>query len=215
MQKLIDGLLVVVLLATLSLTLYILGQPGSPARQRYDAFVVARARRATLRAGWDSILATGGALGKGGPIVVEFSDYQCPFCRATEPLLDSLRLAGVVRISYHQFPLSIHPLAKGASLAAICARQQGVFEAVHHRLMTTTAWQQDSNWVSLVVASGLRDTVRFKQCLTSSEAAALLNSDMHLGNSLRVSGTPTFLTHETSIDGALHGEDVASLLAGR
>jgi protein-disulfide isomerase len=215
MQKIIDGALVVALLATFAIMLFVLDQPGSPARRRYDAFVVGRARRATMRAEWDSILASGGTLGKVGPTVVEFSDYECPFCRATEPLLDSLRRAGVVRVSYHQFPLAIHPLAKGASLAAICARQQGVFEGVHHRLMTTTDWQRDSNWVALAVASGLPDSVRFKQCLRSSEAAALLNTDMRLGTSLRVSGTPTFLTHQNSIDGALHGADVPTLLAGR
>jgi protein-disulfide isomerase len=69
--------------------------------------------------------------------IVEFSDFECPYCQSVQPTLNQLmdKYAGKVRLSYRDFPLrDIHPQADGAAVGARCAGEQGKFWEYHHLL---------------------------------------------------------------------------------
>src|SRR5207247_456636 len=145
--------------------------------------------------------------------LIEFSDYECPFCRTTDVSLDSLRRSGKVRISYHHLPLSIHPAADGAARAAICAEEQGHFAQVHHELMSTSYWQRDSNWVRVARTAGIRDTLQFSRCLVDSTTTKRIAKDIAIATRLGVNGTPAFFTREKNRQGALSVAVALEMLA--
>ncbi len=132
--------------------------------------------------------------------VVEFSDFQCPFCRQhseeTQPALDEQFVdSGEVLWIFKHFPLSIHPQAPAAGAAAECAGDQGKFWEMHAALFAN----QDKWGVSdpepifkdLAAELGL-DADAFNACLADGEAADRVASDMQDGAPY-VQGTPTFI----------------------
>jgi protein-disulfide isomerase len=132
--------------------------------------------------------------------IVEFSDFQCPFCRRhvedTQPTLDELFVdTGEILWVFKHFPLSIHPQAPLAGAAAECAADQGQFWEMHHLLFeTVNQWAVSNPAPALVsIASGLDlDMAQFESCLESDEALARVESDMADGAPF-VRGTPTFI----------------------
>lgn len=170
---------------------------GGPLRVIWDRHQAQR--RLARRLDQDSVLL--GVLGhRIGPptashVVYEFSDYQCPFCRAADG-----RVAGWIRakegraVVFLDMPLTqLHPVAFPAAIAANCAARQGRFETMHERLMSTTDWETDSNWVRVAGMAGVGDTVAFKACLSDVRVAAQIRQSLALGDSLHVTGTPAFL----------------------
>ncbi len=132
-------------------------------------------------------------LGTAGPIVREFSDFQCPYCKETfDKVLPQLKkdwiTAGKARLSYRQFPLeSIHPNALPHALGSECAAQQGKFFAYHD-----LAFQNSAKVKPEVQATTLKlDLTKFKTCLSSAQTLAAVRSDIAIGTKLGVGGTPT------------------------
>src|SRR5262249_23219909 len=68
--------------------------------------------------------------------IVEFSDYECPFCSRAEPTVKDVMdlYKGKIRLVYREFPLPMHPHAQKASEAALCANDQGKFWEMHEKL---------------------------------------------------------------------------------
>ena len=133
--------------------------------------------------------------------VVEFSDFQCPYCSrhtlTTQPILNAEFVEqGEVMWVFKHFPIqNIHPFAFSASVAAECAAEQGSFWQFHHRLFEdTTEWARQDNrdyFVALAAEFEL-DTDAFATCLTQDEPALAVQSDMQDGMPF-VRGTPTFV----------------------
>jgi protein-disulfide isomerase len=129
--------------------------------------------------------------------IVEFSDYQCPFCgqysSQTWPQLDAEYIApGKVSYVFRDFPLEqLHPNAFKAAEAARCAREQGKYWEMHDRLFAN---QRALGAAQLgAQANALKlDAAAFEQCLASGRQAANVRKDMADGLAAGVSGTPSF-----------------------
>lgn len=130
--------------------------------------------------------------------VIEFSDFECPYCRrfAVEILGEIKRRyvdAGLVRFGLRHLPLgAIHPSAQIAAEAAECAHRQGSFWKMHDALVVAPVPLQQANLVSAASRAGL-DTQRFLACLRDGEAAPRVREDAEAAKALRITGTPTFL----------------------
>lgn len=152
--------------------------------------------RETIAQLWPALVKAGERVdvGRAKPTLVEFADYQCPFCRQSDEVLNQWLVRHDVGVVYLHFPLRIHPAAEGAARAAICAAHQGRFRQMHRRLFETTAWEQDSNWTREANAAGVPDLGRFRGCLASAAVTGQIQADMALGRKLGVTGTPTFIS---------------------
>ena len=133
-------------------------------------------------------------------VVVEFSDFQCPFCRKhveeTQPALDEQFVdTGEVMWIFKHFPLQIHPQAPAAGAAAECAGDQGQFWEMHELLFANVnAWSiNDPSAVFTDLAGQLElDTDAFNACMDDPAALERVRSDMDEGAPF-VQGTPTFI----------------------
>jgi protein-disulfide isomerase len=159
---------------------------------------------------WTTLQQSGSPLSESrrGPVLVEFADYQCPYCRSTNSAIDSAVGAGLVTVRYIHFPLAIHPAADGAARTAVCAEAQGRFRQVHSLLMTTVEWQDKESWVNVAKAAGVPDLPQFEYCLYDSSTTVRLDVDRELGQQLHVSGTPTFFTRTGRFSGAISLRDL-------
>ncbi len=147
--------------------------------------------------------------------IVEYSDFQCPACRAAEtPLKEALGLYGdKVRLVFRDDPLTrIHPWAFEAAVAAECAGRMGTFWPYHDML-----YDKQGEWVSskdpkalfrsYAQKLGLRPKA-FDACLSSPDAASSVRSDMQQARNRWISGTPTFFINGRRFVG---GNQFASL----
>ena len=146
---------------------------------------------------------------KGNPeapvTIVEYSDFECPACARTYPLLSQIveDMPDDVRLIYRHYPLrQIHPNAQLAAQASEAAALQGKFYEMHDSLFNTqSTWSRDRNpeefFVELAVSIGLNEE-QFRDDLTSREAARAVNDDSASATGLRLSGTPSiFLNGES------------------
>ena len=154
----------------------------------------------------------GPSLGKpDAPItIVEFSDYQCPFCRrhAGTTLTELKREyidAGQVRYVFRDFPIdAIHPQARKASEAARCAAEQGKFWEMHdalfenQRLLIVDELKRHADTLKL-------DGRAFNACLDEARHARMVREDEQAAVALGVTGTPTFFIGKTTADGVFEG----------
>jgi protein-disulfide isomerase len=136
--------------------------------------------------------------------IVEFSDFQCPYCRrwqseTYEPLLAAY--PGKIRIVYRHLPLvSIHPDAFGAAEAAMCAGDQNVFWQYHDKLFSSESlgnavYEQYARDLSL-------DIPTFVDCITEHKFQEAIQADSDFAVNLGVRSTPTFFINGLAIVGA-------------
>ncbi len=129
--------------------------------------------------------------------IVKFSDYQCPFCAQSAPLVDQMLAAYPkdVNFVYKQFPLtSIHPQAMGASKAALSAGKQGKFWEMHALLFENYRQLSPEKFKELAQKLNL-DMAQFEKDMNSPEIAAQVDSDMKQARAVDVTGTPTFFVN--------------------
>jgi protein-disulfide isomerase len=141
----------------------------------------------------------------GAPItVVEFSDFQCPFCARVNPTLAKLQeaYAGKLRIVFRDLPLlNIHKNAGHAAEAAHCANDQGKFWEMHDRLFANQAKLAPADLKEHAVALNL-DATAFNQCLDSGKYTAEWKRDSEEAGKLGLSGTPAFFINGRLLSGA-------------
>jgi protein-disulfide isomerase len=135
--------------------------------------------------------------------IVEFGDFQCPFCGrfasdTLQQLVKNYVDTGKVKFVYKEYPLPFHPNAQPAAMAAECANEQGKFWPYHDKLYATqTTWEnQDSNTVKKIfkeyaVSLGLNGA-SFNSCLDSSKYSDKIQKQSTEGSQYGISGTPTF-----------------------
>jgi protein-disulfide isomerase len=134
--------------------------------------------------------------------IVEFADFECPFCQHIAPQLDALvdKRQGAVRFVYKFMPLSMHPHGEVAARAAIAAQAQGKFWEMHHQLFANAAHLEDSDLDGYAKAIGL-DVPRFRADMQAPATKARLDADRKLADSLGVKGTPTLYINGREYDG--------------
>ena len=136
--------------------------------------------------------------------LIEFSDYQCPYCRSAEPTVDEIMsdYQGKVKMVYMEFPLSsIHPYAQKAAEAAECANAQGKFWAYHDQLFNDSQGLDVPSLKAAAAAMGL-DTAKFNACLDGGQMTAAVSAMQNLGSANGVGGTPSFFINGVSLVGA-------------
>jgi protein-disulfide isomerase len=144
--------------------------------------------------------------------LVEYGDYECPFCGAAAPAVKQVeQLVGDLLFAYRHFPLTqIHPHAFQAAEAAEAAGAQGSFWEMHDLLFTHQDALELQDLFVYARALGL-DLERFASDLANNAHAARVREDFMSGIRSGVNGTPTFFINDVRHNG---GYDVQSLLAG-
>jgi protein-disulfide isomerase len=128
--------------------------------------------------------------------ILEFSDFECPYCAGAKPVVDSLiaRQGENVRIVYRHYPLPKHPHAESAAIAAVEAARQGAFWPYHDLLFTHQDRLSDADLVGYADSLGL-DAEAFATALRERTHAGAVAADVELGQALAVHGTPTFFVN--------------------
>ena len=146
--------------------------------------------------------------------IVEFSDFECPYCSRVNPTLDQVidRYGDKVRLVFRQFPLSrIHPNAQKAAEASLCAGEQGKFWELHDSMF------RDQRNLGLDSIKEKASTVglemdRFNQCLDSDQFAEAVAMDLEEGGSLGVTGTPAVFINGRFLSGAQPFEEFSKII---
>ena len=136
--------------------------------------------------------------------IVEFSDFQCPFCLRVAPTLKKIRAAygDKVRVVWKDFPLTqIHPQAFKAGEAGQCAAEQGKFWEYHDQLFENQQALLPDDLKKYAAAVGL-DTGRFNSCLDTSKRAEVVRDGVAQGTRLGINSTPTVFVNGRRVDGA-------------
>src|SRR5262249_20571002 len=145
--------------------------------------------------------------------IVEFSDYQCPFCRQASATVSQVekKYAGKVRLVMKQFPLvSMHPMAMGASRAAVAAGLQGHYWEMHDRLFGSP--QLDPDTLERYAKESGLDVERWKHDLQDPRVGAVIQRDMDLASDVNVTGTPAFFVNGRRLPGGAAPLDAFSSL---
>jgi protein-disulfide isomerase len=136
-------------------------------------------------------------------MIIEFADFQCPFCRRVEPTLKDLsaKYGEKVSLAYRDFPLSqIHSQAEQAAEASRCAGEQGEFWQYHDQLFGASNLQRA---MLLDYAHTLKlDEKQFDSCLASEKYKTEIERDTHEGTQAGVTGTPGFFINGVALSGA-------------
>lgn len=135
--------------------------------------------------------------------LVEFSDFQCPFCGQAQSTLRALesKYKDQLRVVYLNLPLPIHPQAQAAALAAWAAGRQGRFFEYHDRLFALNEDLQADSFESIARDLGL-DLAQFNRDRESPEALARVAADVQQAIDLKLDSTPSFVLNGVLIKGA-------------
>ena len=135
--------------------------------------------------------------------VVEFSDFQCPFCGREFPVIERLmkEYDGKVKLVFRHFPLDFHPFAEKAAEAAACAADQGKFWELHNKMFENQQKLAVDDLKGYAKSLGV-DAQKFDKCLDSGEKKALVEADQKAGTAAGVNGTPAFFVNGIFINGA-------------
>jgi len=155
-------------------------------------------------------------------VVIEFSDFQCPYCGASEgthqgliqqfkardpsweaavPKILELAEAGKIKFVYRDFPLSGHQYAQKSAEASECADEQGKYWDYHKMLFENQDALTNDDLKGYASDLGL-DTDKFNECLDTGMMADEVRKDFSEGTSYGVSGTPAFFINDQEISGA-------------
>jgi protein-disulfide isomerase len=135
--------------------------------------------------------------------VVEFSDFQCPFCARSRPTVARVRetYGDQVRWAFRHFPLDFHSQARKAGEAGACAAEQGRFWQMHDAMFANPAKLQVPDLKATAKSLGL-DSEAFDRCLDSGKYADRVERDVEAGARSGVSGTPAFFINGRPLVGA-------------
>jgi len=127
-------------------------------------------------------------------VIVEFSEFQCPYCARITPYLDSITRANPdkIRLVYKNFPLSFHTSAPAAAASAMAAQKQGKFWEYRWALAPNFQSLNDSTFIETAKKVGLNIEQFKKDMVLDAEKQAIIDRDMKLGAEVGVQGTPNF-----------------------
>lgn len=137
--------------------------------------------------------------------IVEFADYQCPFCgRAESTVTDVLKkYNGKVNLAFRDFPLStIHPHAEDAAEASRCAEAQGKFWPMHDAMYADQSKLTEADLLETATRLGM-DRGSFAACLKSGQYKAAIQEDFEAGQRAGVTGTPAFFINGRFLNGSV------------
>ncbi len=169
---------------------------------RANANVVVLLRPPTVEVAFDPARVRGDP---NAPItIVEFGDFECPYCRQAEATLNDLlaKYKGRVKLAFRDFPLRpIHPQAEIAAEAARCAGAQGKFWEFHDALYSDQSKLTEPDLIATAQKLDLDGKV-FGSCLADAKFADQIEQDVQAGTQLGVDATPTFFINGALLQGA-------------
>jgi len=135
--------------------------------------------------------------------LVEFSDFQCPFCGRVGPTLKQIReeYGEKVRIVFKHLPLDMHRNAPGAHAAAEAAARQGKFWEMHDKIFANQRELNDEKYLEYAAEIGL-DIEQFKKDVASDSVKAKVDADKSEATRLGATGTPSFFINGRYLSGA-------------
>ena len=155
---------------------------------------------------------------KGNPdapvTIVEFADFQCPFCSRVQPLLMDVlgKYKGKVKLAYMDFPLSqIHLHAEMAAEASRCALTQGKYWDMHDAMLADQSKLDEPALVKTAGGLGM-DQNSFAACLKSGKYNAVVQQDFKAGSQAGVNATPTFFINGEFLSGAHSDADFINII---
>ncbi len=136
-------------------------------------------------------------------VLVEYTDYQCPYCNRVQPTITALmeRYDGRIRHVFKNLPLPIHSQAQLAGEAALCAQDQGKYWEFHDWLFAN---QRTMNRETMVAQAGElgMDAKLFESCIEQKTHAGTVSADAREARSFGITGTPGFLINGRVLSGA-------------
>ena len=185
--------------------------PRGPLRMALQDYTSARQARMAAH-GLLEQLASEGRVAAERPTIVEFTDFQCPYCRDMHDVL----MQGVAESEFDlvimHFPLEpIHPLAKPAAKASLCAEAQGSADEMNDLLMSTRDWMDDTDWERLARDARVPDLKQFEECLYAPGTEQELARHLAAAEQLGVRATPTFVSHGGVRSGVATLEELVQL----
>ena len=168
-------------------------------RKKYDARVMIEPPRITVSADDDAARGP-----KDAPItIVEFSDYQCPYCARGEESVTAVleKYGDKVRVVYRDYPLSFHQNAEISAIGSECAEEQGKFWEMHGAMFANQQKLAAADLIETAAGLGL-DKEEFKACLESGKYREEVQNDFQEGASYGVTGTPAFFINGVMLSGA-------------
>ncbi|EPG75362.1 thioredoxin-like domain protein [Leptospira fainei serovar Hurstbridge str. BUT 6] len=136
--------------------------------------------------------------------IVEFSDFECPYCKRSQDVTKQLRekYQGKIRWVFRDFPLPFHQNAMFAHIAANCAIPQGKYWDYFSKLFENSGNLERSNVISLAQKSGL-NMPEFQKCISDEAKQKLeIDADIAEGQKYGVNGTPAFFINGIMVEGA-------------
>jgi protein-disulfide isomerase len=126
--------------------------------------------------------------------IVEFTEFQCPYCSRIAPVMQDLnkKYPDKIKFVYKHFPLSFHSNAKAAAAASIAAQKQGKFWEYRYALASHSRELGDSIYVAVAKEVGLNIDQFKKEMVLDSAMSARIDKDFQLGVKVGVQGTPNF-----------------------
>jgi len=136
--------------------------------------------------------------------IVQFAEYQCPYCGKANTTVNELlkNYDGKIHVVFRDFPLSFHPRAIPAAVAANCAGAQGKYWDMHDLLMDHQRQLEDTDLEGYAKQVGV-DMDQWKTCLSDPKIKQEISADMAAGSAVGVSGTPAFFINGIMLSGAL------------
>lgn len=150
--------------------------------------------------------------------IVEFTDYQCPFCRryfdeAYKKIISDYVETGKVRYLVHDLPLPFHENADEAAVAARCAGKEGKYWEMHDKLFEKQEeWQGSSEVKAALARYGKEVGVDISDCQDDEEVAGEVRNDVSLANEVGATGTPTFFINGRLLVGAQPYESFKTMI---
>ena len=147
--------------------------------------------------------------------IVEFSDFQCPYCAAAQPTLERLlhEYDGEVKLVYRHYPLPSHPNAQKAAEASECAADEGQFWQMHDAMYANQQSLDAAGLARLAAGIGVSEG-SFSTCIESGEKTAKIAADVFDGNRFGVTGTPTFFVNGIPVVGGSYAQLKAAIETG-
>lgn len=147
--------------------------------------------------------------------VVEYSDFQCPFCSKASVTIAEIekKYGNKVKVAFKNFPLPFHSQARLAAEAAQCANEQGMknFWKMHDAMFADQSKLDKDNLLATAKKIGVKEA-EFKTCLEAQKYKAVIDTDMAEGQKLGIKSTPTFFINGKLVSGAQPIEVFAEII---
>jgi protein-disulfide isomerase len=161
------------------------------------------------------VAATGPAKGPANaPVtIVEFSDFQCPFCSRLTPTMAEVekKYGDKVRVVFRQYPLPFHQNAQKAAEASLCAQDQGKFWEMHDAMFANQQELGVDQLKAKAASLGL-NADKFNKCIDSGEKNATIQADLKEGQAAGVNGTPAMFVNGRFINGAVPIDQITTVI---